>query len=144
MSTAWTPLLVDSASGCTFGVMAKEWGVEAPDGRRVAFSQRQDAFLRFLKEPFSRTRSDIDAAIRSKGLSPELCPPFPIVEIIQAGLYCGSAYWQELAMNRLSELPDISAVSGDLRELTTGGLSQAVRQAARRLLRDRGSSPAKS
>lgn len=144
MSTSWTPLLIDSASGCTFGLMATEWGVEAPDGRRVAFSQRRDAFLRFLKEPFSKTRNDIDAATRSKGLSPELCPPFPIVETIQAGLYCGSAYWQELAMSRLSELPDISTVSGDLRELTTSGLSQTVRQTARRLLQDRGSSSAKS
>jgi hypothetical protein len=88
-----------------------------------------------LETTVESLRSSIEAACKQQGVSLEMCPPPPFVEAVRAGLRSESPYWQDLALQRLVELGDALSFVDDLLALADKGLTQGVRQKAKRILR---------
>jgi hypothetical protein len=136
LSASWIPLLRSKNGDCQFGIVGSEWAAMRPSGDLVRNSERPGVFLSLLELSIDSLRSAIDDACNSCRVPEEQCPPFPFVQMAQAGLRSESSYWQGLALQRITELPDVSPLVEDLATLASSGLTQSIRHKAKKILRN--------
>lgn len=115
-----------------FGVSNGVWGVRTPEGAVYLVTERPTSFLRVLESDWTTLSATIAGGWERLDIVEAERVPFPWEHIMRNAFARAGEYWQALALDRLEESGFRFALKDELRELSKNGVTQRIRQKARR------------
>lgn len=136
----WIPLILCREHGTIIGLSADaEWVLEEKAGLRILDETWK--FLRvivLLEQPRAEIHNSLTEAFNNYQIFIDVDDIFPFVEIVKVGFDQKSDYWAELALNGVTELPQVKQklLLESLRKiLDARWASQKLRHRAKKELR---------
>jgi len=119
-----------SPDSSVFECREDHWWAIAKNGASSEFDKRPVAFFPLLER-----------SIKQLSLSHPISEGFPWRDLIESAATSSSAYWQNLALDRIEEMAMFDSCTVVLNQLVDKGTSQQIRHRAQRLLKSAQSSP---